>query len=293
MSVSLASQLENYGDPILCNYLVACVDLLGQSEKLLDFRHADQIHPESPSYQNWLKETFGSVRLFRQAFSNFISSINAQREDSRLPTQLTLTDIRIIPASDSLIIYSSLYDPDGSRTVKNINSIVTILQALGALAPFFIARNKPFRAGVAIGLGAEYESIGFYGPAIPLACELEKEADYPRILIDPYIMEYLQAFSTWEDNSPSSRFGASQAQYAIKLIFQDCDGRWALDFLGTSIRKIYMNSILKDKDLHMEGYTQIQRNIAYCKNLKVRSKYLLLKEYYDSRASAWYQNGAQ
>ncbi len=146
---------------------------------------------------------------------------------------------------------------------------------------------------MAIGLGAEYESIGFYGPAIPLACELEKEADYPRILIDPYIMEYLQAFSTGEDNSLSSRFGASQAQYAMKLIFQDCDGRWALDFLGTSIKKIYMNSILKDEDLHMEGYTQIQSNIAYCKNLKVRSKYLLLKEYYDSRASAWYQNGAQ
>lgn len=290
MTTPLEPQSPTIG--VLCNYLVAFVDLMGQSAKLLEFEHADQIEPDSEQFRVWLKKTYGTVTRFRSGFFDFIDKMNKPRESSRVPDQFNSTDVHMIPASDSIVIYTALYDNDGSRAVQNTNSVVAIFRALGALAPMFIAFGTPFRAGLTIGLGLESEEIGFYGPALPLSFELEKSADYPRILVDPYVLEFLNEFHDREIDSIQSKFLIYQASLARSMIFQDRDHHWAIDFLGTPIRELYARTVLTDIDPFVDGYNRIQESIENEKDLKIRCKYLLLKEYYDSRASIWLKNGA-
>lgn len=277
---------------LLCNYLVAFVDLLGQSEKLLEFKHADQMQPESIHFQKWFRETFGTVMFFRKSFFDFIRKVNTKREGSLVPANFTETAVRMIPASDSIVLYTSLYDTNGSRAIQNTNSVVAIFQALGALAPMFIALGTPFRAGLTIGLGLEAEEIGFYGSALPLAVELEKQADYPRIVVDPYVIEFLDGFSMSEPVSLTDKYLNAQASEARAMLFRDQDEIWAIDFLGVPIKKLYDMSNLPEIDPFNDGYKRIQDSIVSAKKLKIKSKYFLLKEYYDSRASIWLKNGA-
>ena len=283
----------------LSNYLVAFIDLLGQSKRLLEIKHADEIVAESKFFSQWLKGTFGTVKQFREAFFDHVERLNKPRDGSPIPAQFTQANVKMIPASDSIILYVSLHDPVGSRYLSNMNGVYSIFSALGALAPLFIMMGKPFRAGIAIGLGAEIEGVGFYGSALPLASELEKKADYPRIIIDQYAIEYLEDIANTEftnvfigTSGPEQRLARAHAQECLSMIFTDSDGVPALDFLCEKIHALYVMSDPLSYNAFSGGYAAILDSIRDQSDPKIKNKYIRLKEYYDSRAASWLHFGA-
>ena len=81
------------------------------------------------------------------------------------------------------------------------------------------------------------ETDEVYGSALSIAYELEKEADWPRLLVDSELVRVARIYA--DKTGAENALNATMAQQCLSLIAQDDDGQFILDYLGPNIRKLY------------------------------------------------------
>ncbi len=200
-------------------YVVAFVDLLGTESKNAEIK----AQPEFPA--EILKREIDKVKQFQRDFYDFFE--NAARSEKKLKSlrpknlkadleKLQGNDVKSYAFSDSLIFYASLNTQQG-RLVP-VSSCFSILTALACTQLWSLARGIPFRGGVEIGRAAQFNGNQVLGPALSDAVKLEKQAQFPRILVGNEFHNYLQLCSQLPLATPESRANRAFAEICISHI---------------------------------------------------------------------------
>jgi hypothetical protein len=243
---------ENY---ILKYYIVVYIDLLNQSSML---KIIDEIPIDNENSKELfipaLKNTVGHVK-------DFFNTFNISMDD--LIEELDLTEQRskyIKRYSDSIILYLPL------KTLSEIKHICMLLEALCEFLFCMLSMSVPCRGGVAIGRGVEIEVNNgeqqLYGPVLAKAVELEKNAQYPSIVISKeYIQKYIPSI------------------FVDQYLYFD-DDYFRVNFLASSVKANcnYLDSIQKLNifiDESLEKYNSDQKLLQRYERLKKATELLI------------------
>lgn len=191
-------------------FIVAFVDLLGTDAKNAEIKAQSEFPAEI------LEREVAKVKAFQRDFyavfdgdARVEKMLKTQRPENLKAAleKLQGNDVNSYAFSDSLIFHASL-NTQQDRLVP-VSSCFSILTALVCTQLWSLARGCPFRGGVEIGRAAVFNGNQILGPALSDAYQLEKQAQFPRILIGKEFHKYLQLNSQLLPDTPES--GANRA----------------------------------------------------------------------------------
>lgn len=275
------------------NYVVGFVDLLGQRDEFKDqgllpiFKSKE----EQNAFDDKARKTIGAINELQQSADQFLAaaqkfqSSSSYKQSIPEPMHEAYEDSRKMKWqkqhwSDGLMFFSSLYDVE----IKvPMNAVFGIISTLGSLCLLGLARKRPIRGGIEIAWGVELPPGELYGCAVAKAYELESEiAQYPRIVLGPYVLDYLKKMAANTTNSIFDKTNQQLAALCIGMLAEDMDGRIFIDYLGSGFPR------LLEKDRHCLLYDGahkfIEEQLAKHrmeKNTKLMLRYHHLLQYFD------------
>jgi hypothetical protein len=277
-------------------YLVAFVDVLGQSHLLREMRGIPQKtdQKQMAEFVSLLKKTAGTVILLRDAFTTFFKQWNKQHldlnrltsEQKKIFQKFRSNPLKSKTISDSVVLFMSLRDDVNKVPMKGIYA------ALASVASTFLtmlAAGIVIRGGIDVGVGLELSDGEVYGAALSRAYELEsKKAQYPRILIGDELVRYIK----WQQAKPEaddfSAMNKIAASFCTKLIAIDLDGLPFLDYLGEGFKIVFGKDL--SFDIVKEAFDFVLKESAKYQDFqdsKLASRYTLLRNYFDHRMHIW------
>ena len=277
------------------NYLIVFIDLLGQKEILKKITQIPTSEIEEQEFIELAKNSVVNVLHLRELFEEHFNHVNSCVPDTSLVVPdrredfiaALKTEVIINGFSDSVIIAVPLMNSDENCTA--INGVHAAIVATCGIGLLFLSAGIPFRAGLDVGVGTRISETEVYGSALERAYYLEScLAEYPRYLVGNELVRYL--FSV-EKQQPTTRFGLvakNLAGLCRRMIIQDTDGRFMLDFLGDFVRESYKDSIDKDVVIEAERFlVSMYENYLDQNNYKLSSRYYRLISYFNSRKGIW------
>jgi hypothetical protein len=132
--------------------------------------------------------------------------------------------------SDTIVVYSPIVNQYGQA---NAGTVLSHLYTTGVLVTAALAQETVFRGGIEIGMAGQIDQAGIYGPVLASVHHLESEvAEYPRIMVGPRTVEYLDAMLADQDDSAQARTNRGIASTVLSLIDKDSAGNPFLDYMG-------------------------------------------------------------
>lgn len=278
----------------LSYYLVAYLDILGQSEQLLQLIRLPSGQQEEESAARILHNTAGHVVSLREAFQQFFQAASRSTGllDDLAPAQREMADrmrqsqVEIRFFSDSLLLVVPLANTD--EHCVPMNGVYSSMFAICGMYVVALASGRPFRGGIDIGLATRippHQEV--YGPALVRAVKLESEAEYPRVVVGDALWSYVSRVAAQESASP---FGAAASRTAASckvLVATDQDDRHILDVIGTEPHSIE-NGI--SRQLVEAGYkfvVKAQNQYQAHGDGDLYQRYRRLRQYMESRLHLW------
>jgi hypothetical protein len=276
-------------------YVVAFIDLLGQSDALREFqRLPDANNPdEMQKFISKVKETFGLMHGFHDSFSKFFSGYSHRSEEfpltdeqRKLYNQLGSNEIKLQRFSDGLLVSLSL---QGGLNKAHMRGVSGILYSCGAMFIIWLAQGHPMRAGIDIGVAAEIYENELYGAALANAHQLENEvAQYPRIVIGDGLVDYFNSVEQSAKDDIATKSNKLMVAEAKNMIAIDDDGHPIVDYLGEVFRERF-NSPEMIKAV-FDAYKFVLSQSAkwqHERNVKLAFRYANLRHYFDARLHLW------
>jgi hypothetical protein len=289
-------------------WAVAFFDLLGQRKSFLENEVALGVDdPEAVA--RLVRATQESVAVilrfhdlykrFRTAYlqrpapnlANLPPNIRAKAERWRR------TSVKHVPFSDGLVVYFGLRpEPDHSPVL----ALHFLTMGAGMLAMLQVSAGKPIRGGIDAGTGIQTHGQ-LFGAGVAKAYELESlRAKWPRILVGDDLMTYLDTKLNVPPQDDVDEWNSGTAERIKETLFQDNDGKWAVDFLGPMFRRIPDGSgpPAPVSEVH-RGYDQVRRALDYwrkkpCSSIDeenerkhIQDKYQYLADYFAHHAALW------
>jgi len=258
----------------------------------------DATEKESKRMKELTKETYGKVEDFRNIFSKSFNIFpelffNHPKLATLSPTEqaevkkIAKCTLRFF--SDLAVFYTPL---DAKNELSACFNIAAMLYACtGAAITKFKAGNF-FRGGIEIGAGAELGNGDLYGPVLSEAHRLEREvADYPRIVIGKKLSNLIQIKKRAANSGNYLESVLAQIDdFCKKIIYQDEDGEFMIDYLGKGIADLSRSSYNLTSDAVKNGIVKIETE----KNMhekngdqKLAKRHEKLLAYYKSRMKFW------
>jgi hypothetical protein len=276
------------------HFLVAYVDVLGQSNKILEH----STYPPSEKALNQIKqnlsETSEYVIFLRDAFrkhfkkSRKLKDIleSLPKKQKKIEQRMRTFSAELLGVSDSLIISVPLENK--TDNCVPINNILATFKGICLIYNIALASHKPIRGGIDVGWGTRLSQNEVYGSALVKAYKLEtKEAGYPRIIIGESLWKYINYV---ESLKPSTEYGVraeNLARQSKSFVVKDQDGKYILDVIGRAANS-YIESI--NPELVRKGYHYIMEFKFSCDqkdDKKLASRYKHLEDYFESKLSLW------
>ncbi len=272
------------------NYVVGFVDLLGQRDEfkgqglLPQFKTTE----EYDAFKDKVRRTIGAIDDLQQASDQFLDA--AREYGSPLKDSLpeNMQDayeesrkhkLQKQNWSDGLVYFTSV----GDEEIKvPMNAVFGIMSSLGSMSLLGLAKKRPIRGGVEVAWGVELRPGEIYGCAVAKAYELESEvAQYPRVVLGPYTLDYLQKTATDNPKSVFDSLNQRLAQVCIEMLAEDMDGYPFIDYLGPGFRKF----ITKENHalLYGKALEYVAEQLEYHreqKNTKLVLRYHHLHQYF-------------
>jgi len=245
---------------------------------------------EKNAFEDKARKTIGAINELQQSADLFLAaaqkfqSLSSYKQSIPEPMHEAYEASRKMKWqkqnwSDGFMYFSSLSDAD----IKvPMNAVFGMIPALGALCLLGLARKRPIRGGIEIAWGVELQPGELYGCAVAKAYELESEiAQYPRIVLGPYIVDYLQKMDANTSNSIFDKANQKLAKVCIEMLAEDMDGRFFVDYLGSGFPRL----IEKDRHrlLYDEAHKFIEEQLAKHRienNTKLVLRYHHLLQYF-------------
>ena len=185
----------------LTYHLVAIIDLLGQSNALMEIRELPRTDEQKAAVVQAIRNSAGRVNAVRKSFENVLNGLttptptilNSVPEEHR-PEFLRLrrTEIHRRWFSDTLVLSVCLLEERGAAPVNAANGVWATLFGLAGISLIAMAGGIPLRGGVDVGLGLDIFEDEVYGPVLVNAHHLEcKIAEYARVVVSPNLLSYL------------------------------------------------------------------------------------------------------
>ena len=296
------SKAEAQGNYDFSWYIVAWIDLLGQSEQLEEFDEIPTSGEEERTFLEKARGTFGTVANFRKRILELRDLLSRKImlppaiRDKLTPEQSTIyekyavTNVGVQFLCDSAILKISLLHGGGSP----LPSIDSLLSQLAIIHLAHLGVGRPLRGSVSLGICAEMGDNDLYGQAVSRAHMLEsKQADYPRIVIDETLLEYLQFCDGLPLSDQEQRLIRHLTTSIRSGLLRDTDKRLVLSFLGEKFRQMYgdqptFRQALQGASDYIQG--EIKKHEA-SKNEKLGGRYVRLREYFKSQGCWLGTNG--
>jgi|WetSurMetagenome_2_1015567.scaffolds.fasta_scaffold34094_3 hypothetical protein len=276
------------------HYLVAFLDVLGQSKKTLE----DSVYPPNKKEQNLIKEklkdTSDYILSLRTEFKKYFrryrrlkNTLAGLSEQQKKEVQRLGTFIAAIRGvSDSIIINFSL--ENNTDNYVPINNILATFQGASLVYSYAMANGKPIRGGIDVGWGSRLSQDEVYGSVTAKAYRLEsKEADYPRILVGESLWQYINYVANNPAKTTAGKKAIEIANKCKNLVTRDYNGKYILDVIGQVIAS---SEIGIDTEMVRKGYEYIIDFQSTCiekNDKKLIRRYKNLRSYYGSRLSVW------
>jgi hypothetical protein len=227
-------------------YLVAFLDVLGQTEALRRLKSLPFTQEALPAAVDLLRTTVGRVRAVRDAFDNYLAI--AREKDvinPAIPAEYRkrlegIADRKFTQRgfSDCFVITAPLFgegDP-----VRAIRDIFAVLHGIAGMCLVSMAQGKFLRGGVDVERGIEIYPGELYGPGLLCAYELEKnEAHYPRVLIGDGLINYLASLRGLDISDQWLAYGRTLAGEIERLICPaPDDGKRMVHMLSPAILEL-------------------------------------------------------
>ena len=281
-------------------WIVGMLDILGQTEAMkdIDFVDEDMDQSKKELFERGVRSVYDATQLLHETIANwqtlcesthpFLTGITTTWEAADFETAQS-HPLKWQRFSDGLMMYTSLANPLEYCTFRPLYFLLG--GCANALLTMF-ANETPIRGGITLGAGSELLDGELYGPAVARAHNLEsKVADYPRIVIDPRLFDYLLKIHQSTGGGNHGDGDRKFADMCLHLIAQDVDGYPIVDFLGPEFLK-QMNltpnspSITKAKLFVEKQYDEHRKN--RCSKLAFR--YVPLLNYFELRLNSEQQN---
>ena len=230
-------------------YVVALVDVLGQASELAKWNHV----PDSLDLQSdWLtavRASMGRVQLLREQFEKRLvefkqvlmghegaSYRSAPPEEQRQFNEFKSFSLCHRHFSDTVLFYSPLMNEHG---YLQVSSIAGFLVTCGGLVLEGLARKIAFRGAIDVGVLSTFPSGDPYGPALARAhCLESKKAQYPRIVVSPAVVSYLDWIEKQPGGDAATRAISAGATWCRGFIGEDDDGEVIVDYLNGSLAAV-------------------------------------------------------
>jgi hypothetical protein len=278
-------------DVRLSFYLVAYIDLLGQSDELLKIARIPQNEEEKKATITAIKNSAGRVRAVRSAFDNFVGKAKTISAEAlkAVPEihhasfkRLRSIQVQHRGFSDSMIVTVPLHpgtDPEGIS--RAIAGVWTALFGIAGISLTAFSLGVPLRAGIEVDLGLDVFRDEVYGPALVNAYDLEsKVASYPRAVLGPKLLNYLAEVKEMSPDIPFSRYAIHEATQCEALICSDPDDeKPMLHILSPMMTQVTPQ--LAEYRADAEAWVQREaRRFRNEGNVKLADRYVRLAKYF-------------
>ncbi len=183
-------------------YVVAWIDLLGQTSELEKIPPIPAATSEYETFAKKLQPSFGRVITFRKKVLSLCKELNTRADAPKelwrdLTEEQKVIFERYLKAQvgvefigDSALLHICLKEDSSHEPVY---SVLQLFILLSHLMLRYLGCRIPLRGGIDVGVCAELSGGGLYGQAISRANYLEnKLAKEPRILIGNCLIQYLR-----------------------------------------------------------------------------------------------------
>jgi hypothetical protein len=288
--------MTDNNDPVdwtIHNYCVAFIDLLGQRDAMRGqglFKGFESAEQEC-AFKSVIRNSVGAIYRLQKSAEDLIAPAltpnpNSPRRAALPPAlhaewdEMQRTEVKTQRWSDGLVCFASL----GDLKIKcRMNSVYTIFALSGSLCFMGLATKRPLRGGIEVAWGVELHKGELSGPAVARAYELESEvAQYPRIVVGPEAMRYLEAHAANPGQEPLSLYERDLARLCLSMLARDPDGHWILHYLGETFQNLFT------RDNHFKFYTSARKFIVEqleqhrgLGNVKLETRYTTLLSYFD------------
>lgn len=263
------------------------IDLLGQQE---EYEKEDLLPRDKGKFIEKLRKTIWAIDNLQQRAGIMVegatqripsllnNKINA--EQKQLYDEMCRTELKQQRWSDGLVLYTSLLQDD----IKcPMNGIFHILASAGSLCFLGLATRQPLRGGIDVAWGVELHENELYGAIVARAYKLEsKVAQYPRIVVGEYMVDYLKTISETTEQDIFSQNNRDLSKICLEMLHEDIDGRYILHYLGDGFRRYVSQdqhqSLYDDASVFVfEEYSKHRR----ARNTKLAFRYANLIKYFE------------
>lgn len=273
-------------------YFVAFIDIVGQRDKLKKLVSLPSNDVEKQEMARILLETSEYVKDLRRQFD---SLFNAAAKPTGLldhlkPEQRTWVEKRKQTFlwrrgfSDSYFMtvpcwYESSW---GAHSLGMYRSLFSIC----GLFIWSLAKERPFRGAVEVGLGTEIGKEEVYGPVNVRVVELEKEAGYPRVIVGNGLLNHLDDLERRCQDNLEGKHTKHSIQDCRKLITTDHTGKVILDPMGEGVKSV-PGAVAPEMLERAYKFVVRQEECFRKSDKKLYGYYSNLRNYCESRLALW------
>jgi len=252
-------------EEIIKFYVCSLMDILGQKEKLIQLDGLDPQKDEE-HIKFVFKQTYGIIKEFRKKIKNSIYFFNELTTKQSPDAKFSSNNIEIKAFSDLIISYLSL---ENNENDFKSEAIYLLLLSNCEVFLNMLVNGVALRGGIDIGMAIKTEEDEIYGTALLKPYILEsKIAKSIRIVIGQELFNYIHStISQSEDSNKSREF----AKLCMKLIKQDSDGEYILDYLSDEFTEMKSFEHLSKK---AKLFLDSQYN-----DLRLKSQFEIAKKY--------------
>lgn len=273
-------------------YFVAFIDIVGQRDKLKQWISLPSNKTENQDVARILLETSEYVKELREQFDIYFE-VAARPTD--LLELLTPEQLKWVEQRKQTILWRRGLSDSYFMTVPcwyesswGAHSLA-IYRSLFSICGLFIwalAKKKPFRGAVEVGLGTEISKEEVYGPVNVRVSELEKEAGYPRIIVGNGLLNHLDDLKQRCSDSLEGRHTKHCVQDCKNLITTDHTDTVILDPMGEGVKSV-PGAVAPEIIEHAYKFVVSQEEFFSKSDKKLHGYYSDLRKYCESRLSLW------
>jgi hypothetical protein len=261
-------------------YVCSLIDILGQTEKLSQL---NGVYFESDENKDKVvsifRKTYGIVKKFRKYTDESITFVNQIKENYQLKNHFSSNPIEMKSFSDLITSYVLL---GNDKHKLQFEGIYFLLLSNGEVFLKMLANKVALRGGIDIGMGIQNSENEIYGTALLNPYILESKVSKSiRLVIGQELYNYINLTTQSEvKSSLSNDYNMKYALLCKKLIKQDSDGEYILDYLSD---EFFVMESFQDYSKQAKEFLDTKYN-----ELKIKKQFEVAKKY--QQAIKYFEN---